>query len=79
MTRYIVCWTDDGIFSDRQMKVFESRDPANWFAKSIEREYNDVKVYLLEKESLMTKKRILTLVTAGFDPLHSTTLLTSSC
>ena len=33
----------------------------------------------LEKESLMTKKRILTLVTGGFDPLHSMpTLLTSS-
>ena len=49
MTRYIVCWTDDGIFSDRQMKVFESRDPANWFAESIKREYNDVKVYLARK------------------------------
>ena len=34
--------------------------------------------YLVEKESLMTKKRILTLVTGGFDPLHSSTLLTSS-
>ena len=29
MTRYIVCWTDDGIFSDTQMKVFESRDKNN--------------------------------------------------
>ena len=26
------------------MKVFEGRDPANWFAKSIETQYNDVKV-----------------------------------
>ena len=71
MTRYIVCWTNNGIFSESQMKVFESRDPANWFAQSIEKHYNNVKVYLARKESLMTKKRILTLVTGGFDPLHS--------
>jgi hypothetical protein len=31
------------------MKVFETRDPANWFAESIKREYNDVKVYLARK------------------------------
>ena len=49
MTRYIVCWTDDGIFSDRQMKVFDARDPANWFAESIKKDYNDVKVYLARK------------------------------
>ena len=49
MTRYIVCWTDNGIFSDTQMKVFETRDPANWFAQSIQKEYNDVKVYLARK------------------------------
>ena len=49
MTRYIVCWTDNGIFSDTQMKVFDSRDPANWFAKSMETQYIDVKVYLARK------------------------------
>ena len=49
MTKYIVCWTDNGIFSDTQMKVFETRDPANWFAQSIQKEYNDVKVYLARK------------------------------
>ena len=49
MTRYIVCWTDNGIFSESQMKVFESRDPANWFAQSIEKHYNNVKVYLARK------------------------------
>ena len=37
MTRYIVCWTDNGIFSDTQMKVFETRDPANWFAQAYKR------------------------------------------
>tara|TARA_Y100000817_G_scaffold292303_1_gene264429 strand:- start:145 stop:309 length:165 start_codon:yes stop_codon:yes gene_type:complete len=49
MTRYIVCWSDNGIFSDSQMKVFEGRDPANWFAQSIQTQYNDVKVYLARK------------------------------
>ena len=49
MTKYIVCWTDNGIFSDSQMKVFDSRDPANSFAQSIQKQYNDVKVYLARK------------------------------
>ena len=49
MTKYIVYWTDNGIFSDSQMKVFDSRDPANWFAQSIEKQDNDVKVYLARK------------------------------
>ena len=49
MTRYIVCWSDNGIFSDTRMKVFDGRDPANWFAQSIQNKYNDVKVYLARK------------------------------
>ena len=49
MTKYIVSWTGNGIFSDSQMKVFDGRDPANWFAESIKKQYNDVKVYLARK------------------------------
>ena len=49
MTRYIVCWKDNGIFYDKQMKVFDGRDPANWFAERIKKEYNDVIVYLARK------------------------------
>ena len=46
MTLFIVLWSDNGIFTEKNMKVFEDRDPANWFAKSIESRYNKVKVYV---------------------------------
>jgi len=49
MTRYIVCWSDSGIFTERQMKIFETRDLAQWFAKDMETRYNSVKVYSARK------------------------------
>jgi|TARA_B100000902_G_scaffold23098_1_gene27826 hypothetical protein len=45
MSKFIVMWSDTGIFTEKNMKIFESRDPANWFAKDLERVYNYVKVH----------------------------------
>jgi len=46
ISRFVVIWSRDGIFTERQTKIFESRDPANWFAKDMEKVYNYVKVYV---------------------------------
>ena len=46
MSRFVVMLSRDGIFTERQTKIFESRDPANWFAKDMEKVYNYVKVYV---------------------------------
>lgn len=46
MSRFVVMWSDSSLFTEKQMKVFESRDLANWFAKDMEKVYNYVKVYV---------------------------------
>ena len=39
-------WSETGIYCEKNMKIFESRDPAQWFAKDIQRVYNYVKIYV---------------------------------
>ena len=46
MSKFIVMWSETGIYSEKNMKSFESRDPAQWFAKDIQRVYNYVKIYV---------------------------------
>ena len=46
MTRYIVMWSETGVYSEKNMKIFETRDLAQWFAKDIQRVYNYVKIYV---------------------------------
>ena len=46
MSKFIVMWSETGIYSEKNMKIFESRDPAQWFAKDIQRGYNYVKIYV---------------------------------
>ena len=46
MTRYIVMWSETGVYSEKNMKIFETRDLAQWFAKDMEKVYNYVKVYV---------------------------------
>ena len=49
MSRFVVMWSDSSLFTEKQMKVFESRDLANWFAKDMETRYNNVEVYSARK------------------------------
>ena len=49
MTRYIVMWSETGLYSEKNMKIFETRDLAQWFAKDMETRYNSVKVYSARK------------------------------
>ena len=48
MSKFIVMWSETGIYSEKNMKIFESRDPAQWFAKDIQRVYNYVKINIYQ-------------------------------
>ena len=43
---WIVAWSDDGlVWTEENMKVMESQEPALWFAKKQESRYNYVRSY----------------------------------
>tara|TARA_B100000287_G_scaffold420794_1_gene460648 strand:- start:1936 stop:2100 length:165 start_codon:yes stop_codon:yes gene_type:complete len=49
MNKFVVMWSHDGIYTERNMKIMDEFNAAQWFAKALELKYNYVKVYEARK------------------------------
>jgi|TARA_B100002019_G_scaffold28918_1_gene22809 hypothetical protein len=47
--KYVVCWTDSGLYKPENCKVIESKETADYLVKHMKKLYNHVRVYKADK------------------------------
>jgi|TARA_B100001939_G_scaffold294743_1_gene267905 hypothetical protein len=47
--KYVVCWTDSGLYKPEDCKIIESKETANYFVNQLKKSYKHVRVYEADK------------------------------